>query len=78
VAFNNIKRGLARLWIVIAVVADLYLCVLSIAGLHAGEGSPLGSSWGVFFLLIIGLNFLWFVILAALFWVLNGFFLKAE
>ena len=41
----NIKRGLIRLWIVIASTVDVYLLIISWLGFHAGESSPLDSSW---------------------------------
>jgi hypothetical protein len=78
VTLSNIKRGLVRLWIVIAAAADLYLILLSVTNLHDGARSPLDSSWSAFVFIVFGLNVLWFVVLAALLWVLNGFSLKAD
>jgi hypothetical protein len=71
--FNNVKRGMVRLWIVIACAVDLYV-ILAIAG----DGSPKGTTWSLLFLLAVGIHVLWFVVLAAVLWVLNGFFLKAN
>jgi hypothetical protein len=78
VTLSNIKRGLVRLWAMIAGAVDLYLILLSIVNLHDGARSPLDSSWSVFVLIVVGLNFLWFVVLTALLWILNGFFGKAD
>ncbi len=71
---KNIKRGLIRLWIVIAAGVDLYALVVIIADWRSGA-SYINSLWTLFFT-FTGLNVLWFVILAAVFWVLNGFFPK--
>jgi hypothetical protein len=78
VTLNNAKRGLVRLWLVIATAADLYIILLSVLGLRAGEPSPVDSSWSMFVIIVVVLNVLWLAILAALLWVLNGFFLKAD
>lgn len=67
----NLKRGLIRLWIVIACVVDAYIVLM--VGLSIKDGFPLGTTWSVFFLLLIAAHVLWFSALAAILWVLNGF-----
>jgi hypothetical protein len=74
--FNNFKRGLVRLWIVLACVVDLYLGLLLGISIHDGE--PLGTSWSLLSLGVIAAHVLWFSVLAAMLWVCNGFFLKTE
>jgi hypothetical protein len=76
VTFNNLKRGLVRLWIVIGCAVDLYLGLL--LGISIHDGTPLGTSWSVLFLVVIVAHALWVSILGAVLWVLNGFFLKTD
>jgi hypothetical protein len=38
------KRGMVRLWIVIAIVVDLYLAFTLVTSLEAGI--PVGATWG--------------------------------
>ena len=60
----------------IACAVDLYVIIALAVG--GSDGSPKGTTWSLLFLLAVGIHVLWFVVLAAVLWVLNGFFLKAN
>lgn len=72
VTFSNIKRGLVRLWIVVAGAVDIILAVT--IGVSTLQGFPLGGSWTNFLLVFLALHMVWFGALAMVIWVLNGFF----
>jgi hypothetical protein len=65
------KRGMVRLWIVIAIVVDLYLAFTLVTSLEAGI--PVGATWGRLLLVLAVAHVLWFTSLLAVFWVLEGF-----
>jgi len=66
---RTFKRGIGRLWIVLAVGFDLWWLVLFIREFDFGK---VEGAW-VAFLIVAFANVAWFFLLKAFFWILDGF-----